>query len=269
MPKNYLLPFRKLISIKGNESFAFLQSLLTKDLRKLDKTSNGVEFSFLLNARGRIVTDLFVYKTQDEYLLEVDYRMIEKMVKILQLYKVRRKIDITVSDKNVNFSEDHINNNLNAYTDPRTDLFGTRILSNKDDDVCINEDEEKNYHLRRMIFGIPEGNLETENELPLNMNGDLMNGINFDKGCYVGQELTARTNFLGVVRKRLLPLKFESKIINDSNNLLVDEKETRVGKLIKRIDDLGIGIVSTKKIGKEIFCNEEKVLVCEPKWWKN
>ncbi|CEF65679.1 Putative transferase CAF17, mitochondrial [Strongyloides ratti] len=268
MLQSYLLPFRKLISIKGSESFSFLQALLTKDLRKLDKTNNGIEFSFLLNSRGRIVTDLLVYKVEDEFLLEMDHTIVQRMLKLLNLYKIRRNVIITDSDKNVNFTVEQINDNPNAYKDPRTNTFGTRILSNKDVDVNINKDEEKNYHLRRMVFGIPEGNFETENELPLNMNGDLMNGINFDKGCYVGQELTARTNFVGVVRKRLLPLKFESKLVSDSTQLF-DENNKRIGKLIKRIDNLGIGIVAIDKIDKEIVCNHEKVFVLKPEWWKN
>uniref|UniRef100_A0A0N5C8J2 GCV_T domain-containing protein n=1 Tax=Strongyloides papillosus TaxID=174720 RepID=A0A0N5C8J2_STREA len=267
MLRSHLLSFRKLISVKGNDSFSFLQALLTRDLRELEKNGNGVEFSLLLNAKGRIVTDLLVYKVEDEFLLEVDCNMVEKMSKLLNMYKLRRNVYITNSSKNVNFSLEKITSNPNAYLDPRIHTFGTRILCDESTNFCINKEEEKNYHLRRMIFAIPEGNSETENELPLNMNGDLMNGIDFDKGCYVGQELTARTNFLGVVRKRLLPLKFESTSISNSTDLF-NENNKKVGKLIKRIDNLGIGIVSVDKIGKEVRCNDESVLVLQPEWWR-
>uniref|UniRef100_A0A0N5A1P0 GCV_T domain-containing protein n=1 Tax=Parastrongyloides trichosuri TaxID=131310 RepID=A0A0N5A1P0_PARTI len=266
---SHLLPFRKLISLKGNESFPFLQALITKDLRTLNDTKNGVEFSYLLNARGRIVTDLLVYKKEDEYLLEVDTKIIDKMVKLLKIYKLRRDISISISDYNVGYSFNKIIDNVNKhiFIDPRVPTFGWRILN---EDVPEIKDEEKNYHLRRMIFGIPEGSDETSDELPLNMNGDLMNGVNFDKGCYIGQELTARTNFIGVVRKRLLPLKFEktSSQCDVDKNLYSENNKKRIGKLIKRIDNLGIGIVSIDQIDKEICYNDEKVLVLRPEWWK-
>uniref|UniRef100_A0AC35TSY7 GCV_T domain-containing protein n=1 Tax=Rhabditophanes sp. KR3021 TaxID=114890 RepID=A0AC35TSY7_9BILA len=254
---------RQLISLHGKDTFDFLQKLLTKDLRPLNECERGTAYSYLLNARGRIVTDLMLYKRGDEILIETEVSIAEKLKKILKTYKLRRDVNISDVEDAIFFTNTTDSSSNKFYLDPRIPNFGGRFLLNKEDAF---EHLELNYDLLRMKSGLAEGSIETSEQLPLNMNGDLMNGINFDKGCYIGQELTARTNFLGVVRKRLLPLEFldDKAQLNDE---LINSKGKKCGKIIKRVDNLGIGIVSVQEISNIILNGDAEVRVKKPEWW--
>lgn len=97
-----------------------------------------------------------------------------------------------------------------AFVDPRTSSNGVRILCSEgsftpDNDVNILTDDQSTYETTRMILGLPEGSKDLKNKFPLQMNLHYLNGVSFDKGCYIGQELTQRTYFTGVTRKALLP----------------------------------------------------------------
>uniref|UniRef100_A0A914Y9G3 Aminomethyltransferase folate-binding domain-containing protein n=1 Tax=Panagrolaimus superbus TaxID=310955 RepID=A0A914Y9G3_9BILA len=206
------LAHRALLSLKGPETRPFLQGLLTQDINTLG--ASKCIYSFLLNAKGRIVADFMVYKPketteiQDEILLETDAERIEQLEKLFTLYRLRKKVEITKPSTEIFFVFPDKNDTKksegdNYFVDPRLgQSFGSRFLGNAKE--TVNSDE---YLRRRLEWGIGEGYNELKDQIPLNINGDILNGISYDKGCYIGQELIARTHHTGVIRSRLLPFK--------------------------------------------------------------
>uniref|UniRef100_A0A914BUI8 Aminomethyltransferase folate-binding domain-containing protein n=1 Tax=Acrobeloides nanus TaxID=290746 RepID=A0A914BUI8_9BILA len=251
------LSTRRLLELRGKETKDFLQALVTKDIEEIHKT--GIVYSFLLDARGRIVSDVFIYKKDEEnFLVETDSITTGKLERLLTVYRVRRKVEIRQTTLDVNFSTEQIEN---SYEDPRVPGFGHRVLGKLPDA----ETEIDAYLRRRLEWGIPEGEDEIEGQIPLNMNGDIMNGISFDKGCYVGQELIARSHHTGVIRRRVLPFRTPQKIYGQ----LVDEHGKKQGRILKCVDDFGIALISMDFLGKPLFCLDTKVPVelYKPSWW--
>jgi folate-binding protein YgfZ len=219
------LTSRRLISLSGPDAAKFLQGLITNNVTPQTSTPFYAAF---LDARGRVLWDAFIWTLPQPdgfaCYIEVDGGEVEAMLKHLKRHKLRSKIAVnTVPEEavavwhawGVQPKELDGRRLIASLRDPRgfgTEDFGTRFLlqgrygpSNCPWSVV----EEQQYHLRRYMAGIPEGPLEIprESALPMEVNIDLSHGIDFKKGCYVGQELTIRTKHTGVVRKRILPIQ--------------------------------------------------------------
>ena len=121
---------------------------------------------------------------------------------------------------------DELETDVAAFIDPRTTWMGARILCNEqslelDDGEFKRAKNDKEYHWLRSVLGIAEGSKELANTFPLNMNLHHLNAISFDKGCYIGQELTQRTFHTGVIRRMALPYLVLSKA---NSTLKIDPK---------------------------------------------
>lgn len=228
------LPSRRLLSLSGPDAAKFLQGLVSQNVTPY---SQSPFYTAFLDARGRVLWDVFVwtYRRQrgpgeDESLewacyIEVDTNEVESLLRHLKKHKLRSKIKISPvpPDEMSVFAawghtqdqlqELHPDLSLSAILeDPRAPAFGFRFLSpNPTPEFPLLDLEQ--YTLRRHLHGIPEGQSEIQREasLPMEMNIDLSSGIDFKKGCYVGQELTIRTKHTGVVRKRILPVQLYRK----------------------------------------------------------
>uniref|UniRef100_A0A1I8AXR1 Uncharacterized protein n=1 Tax=Meloidogyne hapla TaxID=6305 RepID=A0A1I8AXR1_MELHA len=199
----FKLNFRRLLLVKGHGSKQFLQGLITKDIELLND-NNKLIYTFLLNVKGRIFVDMFIWRLTnilennniEAYGLETDSKRLDIFQKALNIYKLRRPITIeNLSKYNVCFcsSKDSINNLqqssntlINWTSDPRVSNFGFRsLIENGDNEnsLNINQNLEKEYISHRYKWGIGEG-MEIIDQIPLAMNGDLLNGISFEKGFY-------------------------------------------------------------------------------------
>lgn len=225
------LPSRQLLAVSGPEAAKFLQGIITANVTAEDGLPRKDAFyAGFLNATGRVVHDIFVYPFQagsglpiqeDGFLLEADASQMARFAKLIKRYKLRAKVavrNITPDDATVwqawdDSPQSQLNLSANAsrmvLKDPRAPGLGYRILQlNKNTpEIDLDTASEDAYTIRRYLNGVPEGQDEIlrEQGLPLESNMELMNGIDFHKGCYVGQELTIRTKHRGVVRKRILP----------------------------------------------------------------
>jgi len=236
-------------------------------------------YSMILNSKGRVNTDIFVYPTPlapmegvegvPRYLIEVDDELLKKVVMIFKMHKLKADLKIEGLQKNdfkvwyfyndsmheylYDIKEKYFNeesgdiktpeaglsqiihflkdtsfwmeqvepkNILGFGFDDRCPEFGVKIITTSN----INSLEEilspfllqdslkissQQYNIRRTLYGIPEGPFEMHpnDVLPLECNLDLMDGVHFDKGCYMGQELTVRTYHTGIIRKRIVPVR--------------------------------------------------------------
>ncbi|CAM1505317.1 Fc.00g109540.m01.CDS01 [Cosmosporella sp. VM-42] len=225
------LASRRLISVKGPDAAKFLQGIVAANVAALDGTTRRDGFyTGFLNATGRVLYDVFVYPDQsasatasegDGFLIEVDADQAQTLAKHIKRYKLRAKLAVRLLAEDEatvwHAWDDSPKTNWDSLADPtslilkdpRAPGLGYRFvrLDQKTPEIDLERSTEDSYTIRRYLQGVAEGQDEIarEHSLPLESNMDIMNGIDFRKGCYVGQELTIRTKHRGVVRKRILP----------------------------------------------------------------
>ena len=309
---------RGLLSIYGNEASAFIQGLITNDVRHLDEGSPCL-FTMILNTKGRVLYDAIIYKRSfDHFLVECDVLGREDLQKHFKMFRVRRKVEIELcNDKKIwslfsphlisnlmnttdntrkdCFYEEIIksinsenNKNLNQDSlicaiDPRLQALGIRILAPSDINInsvitsCgIKAVSSSNYKLFRYKLGVGEGveELPIGKCFPLEANCDYLHGVSFHKGCYIGQEVTARTHHTGVVRKRLMPLMLDS---SNTNNIALESsiedvtgsKTIPIGKVRGIEQDTGIGLM---RVAEALQLETFKIgnitgRIIKPFWW--
>ena len=234
--KIILLEDRGLISITGEDSKNFLQNIITNDVEKVS-SSNSI-FSALFTPQGKYLFEFFLLLTKEGFLLDCDNKFTNEIIAYLSKYKLRSKIEIKdISTNHViglisleKFIEIQNNESKNTDTivyrdspvfiDPRNKKLGARILSTleklhltiKKLDLKITQ--AKNYFIDAHALGIPIKGVENLKEqlFGLEANFEELKAIDFKKGCYVGQENTARMKLKNKLRRRLLPIKFDQEL---------------------------------------------------------
>ena len=279
---------RGVFEVKGRDSAKLLQGLITNDISLLTKT-NRVIHSYLLNVQGRIINDVFIYNgdEENEYLFECDKSQCDILSHHLKKYKLRSKVKFTNRDDLNVFSifgnnNDYHSRNQLLYLDPRIKDMGYRIITVENIDTVaegmenpISISTEETYYKHRYCLGLSEGIAEVENGIPLEHNGAFCNSISFNKGCYVGQELVARANFTGVIRKRIMPVTLETVIDLESlnNTTIFNEKGKRAGKILGTEGVSGIGLLKLnealngQRLSLRSSDNEIFLRAYTPDWW--
>lgn len=209
----------RLSSQDDSESVAdFLQGLLTNDVKQKLPVYAG-----LLTPQGKALFDMIVWPAgKGQLLLDCEAEFAEELVKRLSLYRLRRKIDIAV-DENVGVHWEKHGGDGGA-PDPRLAAMGQRWLAPvSDGDEAIDDA----YIAHRLSLGVPEGRAELGDILWLETNAVELHGVTFDKGCYIGQENTARMNWRSKVNRRLVVVPFD----------MSEEKRRKIG-----YPDLGFAV---------------------------
>ena len=234
---------RRLIILHGHDASHFLQGLTTQNIHPQETRGH---YSAFLNAQGRVLQDVFIYpaahsqKYKDTllaakedpgdpgYLIEVDEQQATTLLKHLKKHRLRSKVNVRLveegewhawstwreEDRWTAHSSFGTEDGTIGCIDARAPGMGQRLVLPQDTQPGDETTEEEvvpleSYRLRRILKGVPEGQSEIlpESALPQESNIDFMGGVDFRKGCYVGQELTIRTHHTGVVRKRILPMQ--------------------------------------------------------------
>ena len=255
MEKNQIiiLENRGLISITGDDAKEYLQNIITNNIDKVSITNSL--FSALLSPQGKYLFEFFIIKSSNGYYLDCDNKVTEELLSNLSKYKLRSEVEIKDLSKEFvigvisldKFKEiQNLEKNKNStilyretpiFIDSRKKELGARILSNLEKlyltikklnlkivNVEIYLDDA--YHQ-----GIPIKGLENLKEqlFGLEANFEELNGIDFKKGCYVGQENTARMKLKNKIRRRLLPIKVEGKI-NIGSEIIFNKN--KIGKVL-------------------------------------
>ena len=237
----FLLKDRGIIFINGNDAKEFLQNIVTNDLNKVNDTSSC--FASLLTPQGKYLFDFIISKHKNGYFLDCEKKQVDKLVDRLNVYKLNSSIEIlnlsnefevaVISKEKflgLGGAKDTEGNTLKynndtVILDPRSKTLGGRIIANLEKLTLSlkklglkSEDSRKYYDLSHRL-GIPQINtLELQEKIfGLECNFEKLNGIDFKKGCYVGQENTARMKLKDKLRKKLFPIKSKNKIKIGSN----------------------------------------------------
>ncbi|MDT0575335.1 folate-binding protein [Croceicoccus sp. F390] len=192
-----LLCNRAIVRLSGEDAAGFLQSLVTNDV-----TGVMPVWAALLSPQGKVLFDFFVWLSGDGLLLDCEQAHADDLVKRLSLYRLRRKIAIEVDETVAVHWNAHRGDG--GADDPRLAALGQRWLKPSDPDNADCADDA--YRAHRLALGVPEGRAELgyDQTLWLECNAGELNGVSFGKGCYIGQENTARMNWRQKVNRRLL-----------------------------------------------------------------
>ena len=296
-----ILDERGFIKIDGDEAKSFLQNIVTNDIEKI--TNNLTLFSSIFTPQGKYLYEFFILKFEDGYLLECEKKVTSEIIKIFNFYKLRTKVSlIDVSKKYTNiiislkkFKEiaksEHVRGitlsceegstlsceNERIYVDPRHKDLGAKIITKIENTeniikkLNLKKIDKKNYYEKSFNLGIPQLNLAKLKDkiFGIENNLDELGGIDFKKGCYIGQENTSRIKLRNKLRRRILPIKKISGEIFEND--IIKFKDIEVGKimieepypfgLIKVIDPDFKEFANT-----ELMCGKSKVKILKPDW---
>ena len=295
MEKNEVITLedRGFIQVNGPEAKDFLQNIVTNDMEKV--TNKSTVFSSILTPQGKYLFEFFVLKLKDSYLLECEKKTTAEIIKLLNFYKLRSKIDlIDLSEKYVaaiisleKFKEIGNSSLLKGstvsyqddpvYIDPRNDNLGAKIISKLENihltikKLDLKITDKKKYYSKSFELGIPQIDLNKLKDkiFGIENNLDELNGIDFKKGCYVGQENTSRIKLRNKLRRRILPVqKITGKI---SENDIIKYKDSEIGKIL--IDEpYSFALVKVvdpnlkEFTNIELMCGNSKVKILKPEW---
>ncbi len=228
------------LEIYGDDASTFLQGQLTNDIKNMD--SSHSQISAHLNNKGRIFSNFIILSPEsNHYYLILPKDMLDTILPRLKMFVLRSKVTINVSDK-YPILQTNIENNTPYYK-----LSNRFITLNNDDNYSITDIEDYAWHKLLVDNNMPFiYQATTQQIIPQQINLDLMGAINFKKGCYTGQEIVARTHYLGKVKRRLV--KFTSAAIPEIGQTitspLIDNQE--IGFIIDfyKEDSYYIGLAS-------------------------
>ena len=289
----YILEDRAIIYINGLDAKDFLQNLISNDINKVSDTSSC--FASLLTPQGKFLYEFIVVKHKSGYFIDCEKNQSEEILKLLNIYKIRSKVEIlNLSNEfvvasfgyekylSIEGSEDILGFTFKyredpVILDPRNKNLGARLIINLEKlylsikKLDLKNDKIENYYIQSHKLGIVPKNLnQLQNKLfGIECNFEELNGIDFKKGCYVGQENTARIKLKNKLSKRLLPIEIiEGKL---SENEKIYNNDVEIGKILI-CDDYPFGLIKYKD---ENFDREQtfksnncsfKVIV--PQWLK-
>ena len=295
MDKNEVITLedRGFIKVTGIEAKDFLQNIVTNDVEKVTDTTSV--FSSILTPQGKYLFEFFILKLKDSYLLECEKESTEEIIKILNYYKLRSKVDFINLNKEYSasvislekFKEIDSSNSSKGktinyedgliYIDPRNDKLGAKIISKigtvqiKIKKLNLNFADKNKYYKNCFELGIPQINLKNLKDkiFGIENNLDELGGIDFKKGCYVGQENTSRIKLRNKLRRRILPVQKISGEI--SENDIIKYKDIEIGKImISKPYSFGLIKIVDPDIKEfnniDLVCGNSKIKIIKPEW---
>jgi folate-binding protein YgfZ len=215
---------RAVIRVSGEEAPAFLQGLVTSDV-----TGALPVWAGLLTAQGKCLFDIILWEDGDDLLLDCEAAAADELISRLSIYRLRRAIRI---ERDPSIAVHWSKGGSEGVPDPRLPQLGHRWLGSADE-------AESGWLEHRLSLGVTEGQAELRDILWLECNAAELNGVSFSKGCFVGQENTARMNWRQKVNRRLVIVKIDAP----SPRTRVYYPELHLAVEHRRVDDLADAIV--------------------------
>jgi len=228
---------RRVIALSGEDDpREFLAGLITNSL------SGPINFAALLTPQGKIIADFFIIDEGERLLIDVAEKFADGLIKRLKMYKLRSKLNM--SDTDINVYAAWNGEGDEGYADPRDARLGRRVYAPALESTASADD----YNAHRLCLGIPDStwDFETAQVFPADANMDLLNGVNFKKGCFVGQEVVSRMHRKTNVRKRMRAVMGPRD--DDTSFDTLWQGEIRVGEHLSHFEDRGIAIIRMDKV---------------------
>ncbi len=264
-----LLPGRGVVEVTGEDRTAFLQGLVSNDVT-LARPGQAV-FAALLTPQGKWLADFFVFAEAERLLLDCARDQAGLLVTTLSRFRLRAKVALRdASDGFVvhaGWGGAPLPAGAIAAPDPRLAEAGWRALSPAPQAA---DADEAAYDLHRLSLGLPDGARDMEPQKSVLLEGgfDELAGVSWTKGCYMGQELTARTKYRGLLKKRLVPVAVAGPL--PAPGTLVTQQGAEVGEMRSGRDGLGLALLRIEAVqaGGALACGEAVLTPRIPAWMK-
>ena len=296
MNKNniYTLEDRGILYLKGEDVLEFLQNIITNDIKKV--TNNFSIFASLLTPQGKYLFDFIIAKHKNGYFLDCEKKRIDQLFNQLNIYKLRSKVEIlnlsnefvvSAISKKKFLSLENVENESGftikynedpMFLDPRNKELGGRLIINLEKlnltikKLKLDSKESYEYYDHSHRLGIVQLNTnKLQNKIfGIECNFEELNGLDFKKGCYVGQENTTRIKLKNKLNKRLLPIEVIKGKVEEGQSILIDNNE--IGKII--IDNkYPFGLIKQKSeffdLEKKFQCKNAVIKIKKPEWLNN
>ncbi|MEG9884638.1 MAG: folate-binding protein [Hyphomicrobiales bacterium] len=267
---------RTIIALGGEEATAFLQRLLTVDMNAI--THDHVGYGALLTPQGKILFDVFILKTQNRILLDCARRHKNDVIKRLSLYKLRAKVEIEdrsdddavaalwgdggtlkMAEKTGAMSQI---GPIWTYRDPRSLDAGIRFVVPRGgidrlaDTFTAEFADESTYKHHRITLGLADMGEDVDRAtlFPHEANFDQFGGVDFTKGCYIGQEVVSRMQHRATIRKRIVPVRFDGMVPADDSDIAAGG--TIVGQLLCAVESHGLALLRLDRVAKAFAASE-------------
>ncbi|MDE8348798.1 MAG: folate-binding protein [Acidocella sp.] len=258
------LPDRGVIAVTGADRVAFLNGLVSNDVAQA--AHGRAVWAAMLTPQGRYAADFFIFYDDERLLLEAPRAAVAAIVSKLSRYKLRAAVVLAdVSDELAVYAVWDGAPPRVALTapDPRLREAGFRLLS---PEVLIPNADAAAYAAHRLHLGLPDGppDLEPDKTLLLEAGFDELNGVDWNKGCYMGQELTARTKYRGLVKRRLVPVTLSGPAPVAGTAVLANGQE--VGTLRSSADGVALAMLRVDALEMPLLLDGAPVTPKLPGW---
>jgi folate-binding protein YgfZ len=277
-PAFALLPHRSVIAVSGPDRAEFLQGLVSNDTAKVG--AGRAIWAALLTPQGRFLNDMFMVDDgADTFLLETERERAAALARKLKMYTLRSKV--TVEDRSAGMEVAVVFGpgadkalpvaGATAFIDPRLPELGVRVLAPTGQAATLlgfAKAPIDDYEALRIKLGVPDGSrdLPVEKALLLESGFDELHGVDWQKGCYMGQELTARTKYRGLIKRRLFPVKVEGALPAPGTPVHRDGKE--VGEIRSGFGDRAIAMLQIDAAREPLSSGGATIVVEVPDWMR-
>jgi hypothetical protein len=265
---------RGVIALSGPDAKTLLQGIITNDIKRLSQ--GAAIYAALLTPQGKYLHDFFVTEQGETLFIDCEAARAGDLIRRLTMYRLRAKVDIIdrTSDLAVaaiiTGDTSPLGPDAILFPDPRHQNLGFRAILPRSKLSDLPKGEAKDYERLRLELNVPDGahDFEIEKTLALEGNMEELNGVDFKKGCYVGQELTARTKHRGKVRKRLLAVDIDGPAPAPDTPIYDGEKE--IGHMRSSLGSLGMALLRVEDLrpGASYPCGAATLTPRLPAWLK-
>jgi len=255
---------RGVVEVTGEDRAGFLQGLVSNDVA--EAAPGRAVWAALLTPQGRWLAEFFVFAEGERLLLDAERAHIPALVQRLSRFRLRARVALADASERlfVHAVWGEAPPAGIAAPDPRLAEAGWRALLPA---VAAGAADEAAYDSHRLALGLPDGSkdLDAEKSLLLEAGFDELNGVSWSKGCYMGQELTARTKYRGLLKKRLVPVTVQGALPPRGTPVLAGGEE--VGEMRSGRDGLGLALLRLEALEQPgLACGEAVLTPHIPGW---
>jgi folate-binding protein YgfZ len=274
--KAALLPDRGVVKVAGTDARKFLNGLVTADLGAVSAASP--RFAALLTPQGKIIVDFIVIEAADGLLLDCPRALAEALVERLGFYKLRAKVAVENRSDMLGVMAiwDGAGAGDSCYPDPRLPQLGLRCIVSAPQAAATAVGAElvdaAAYEVHRIALGVPAGGLDFAygDAFPHEADMDQLHGVDFQKGCYVGQEVVSRMEHRGSARTRVVPVAFAGAA--PATGSAVTAAGRSVGTMGSAAEDHGLALMRLDRVdealgaGTALMAGETQLRLVKPAW---
>ena len=249
------LPDRSVVAVNGPDRVAFLQGLVSNDVAHV--VPGRAVWAAFLTPQGKWLADFFILADGEQLLLDVERAQAAMLVQKLSRFRLRSKVTLAELDWSVHVAwggTPEVQAGVVAAPDPRLPEAGWRIVAPAG---MTSNATAAEWDAHRLALGLPDGSrdLEADKTVLLEAGFDELAGVSWSKGCYMGQELTARTKYRGLIKRRLMPVAVAGEM-------------PPAGTPVLRADGVALATLRLDALGGELACGGARLTARPPDWMR-